>query len=159
MDLQITTLCEHAADYQGKLVIVGTFDTMMSPQYPARLEKWVLALRLSADREEEGEHELGIRFVGGPDDKDLFDPIQTNLQVSIGEQSLPFITRNIIVMLDEVVLPGSGIYRLEITIDGELKSHLRFAAVEVRQGTEEAEVETAEKPAVKKKAKRKQKKD
>ena len=28
MDIQIATLCDFAADYNGKLVISGTFDTL-----------------------------------------------------------------------------------------------------------------------------------
>ncbi|MGA0846767.1 MAG: DUF6941 family protein, partial [Luteolibacter sp.] len=34
MDIQIATLCDHAADYNGKLVITGTFDTLAARALP-----------------------------------------------------------------------------------------------------------------------------
>ena len=35
VDIEIFTLCDAAADYQGRLNILGVFDTIFAPQMPA----------------------------------------------------------------------------------------------------------------------------
>ena len=45
MDIQIATLCDHAADYNGKLVITGTFDTLAARALPVVHPSCALALR------------------------------------------------------------------------------------------------------------------
>ena len=34
MEIEIFTLCDYAQDMKGKLVLVGTFDTIFPKQYP-----------------------------------------------------------------------------------------------------------------------------
>ncbi|MDB6032554.1 MAG: hypothetical protein JWM16_2892, partial [Verrucomicrobiales bacterium] len=35
MEIQVAVLCDAATDYQGKLNILGTFDTIFTAQMPA----------------------------------------------------------------------------------------------------------------------------
>ena len=45
MDIQIASLCDFAADYNGKLVVSGTFDTLVARAVPGVHPQCALALR------------------------------------------------------------------------------------------------------------------
>lgn len=139
MQLLISTLCDSAADYDGKMVVMGTFDTMMAREFPAPLRGCRLALRVSASREEAGKHQLRIRILDR-EDKEVLPAVESDMEVRFSEknQGLPFLSRNIIIPIG-VQLPASGLYRFEIAIDGEVKSVLSFAAIEVRSAPESQE--------------------
>ena len=44
MDIQIATLCDFAADYNGKLVVSGTFDTLAARALPVVHPSCALAM-------------------------------------------------------------------------------------------------------------------
>lgn len=137
MQIPIATLCDSAADYQGKMVIMGTFDSMLTREFPARFRQCSLALRISATKEESGEHALSIRFVKSEDETDVIQPIETKMEVNLPENGAPFITRNLILPLAGLEIPSSGLYRIEISIDDAEPTVLSFAAVEVRSNEKE----------------------
>ena len=60
MDIQIATLCDFAADYNGKLVISGTFDTLAARALPVVHPSCSLALRFCFTQEDSGRHKLSI---------------------------------------------------------------------------------------------------
>lgn len=39
MDILVSTLCDFAADYQGKLCIQGGFDSLVAPPVPSRASR------------------------------------------------------------------------------------------------------------------------
>ncbi|MEM7012610.1 MAG: hypothetical protein AAF585_14130 [Verrucomicrobiota bacterium] len=131
MQIPIATLCDSAADYQGKMVIMGTFDSMLVREFPAKFRQCSLALRVSATKDESGEHTLSIRFAK-EDGTEVIKPIETKMEVNLPEHGAPFITRNLILPLAGLEIPSSGLYHIEISLDGEEPTVLSFAAVEVR---------------------------
>ncbi len=54
MDIQIAILCDAATDNNGKLNILGTFDTIYSAQLPATHPQCSIALRMTFSKGEEG---------------------------------------------------------------------------------------------------------
>ena len=46
MELISASLCDFASDYQGKLCVLGAFDTIGAKQYPAVHPQCSVALRL-----------------------------------------------------------------------------------------------------------------
>lgn len=132
MQIPIATLCDSAADYQGKMVIMGTFDSILSREFPAKFRQCSLALRISATKEESGEHALGIRFLKD-DGTEVIKPMETRIDVNLPEGGTPFITRNLILPLAGLEIPSSGLYRIEIILDGETSLALDFAAVQVQE--------------------------
>ena len=59
MDILVSTLCDFAADYQGKLCIQGGFDSLVARQFPVVHPVCAVALRICLTPEDEGNHELG----------------------------------------------------------------------------------------------------
>ena len=149
MQVPIATLCDSAADDQGKMVIMGTFDSMISREFPAKFRQCSLALRLSANKEEAGEHTLAIRFLKA-DGSEVLKPIETKMEVKMQDGGVPFLTRNLILPLAGLEIPTSGLYRIEVAVDGQEAAVLNFAAVEVRQ-KEEGEEAAGDKGKGKKK--------
>ena len=52
MEYEIFTICDNAQNYNGKLVIVGTFDTVSSPKYPFVQELFSLAIKINCQTSE-----------------------------------------------------------------------------------------------------------
>ena len=83
IDILVSTLCDFAADYQGKLCIQGGFDSLVARQFPVVHPVCAVALRICLTPEDEGTHELGLSIVdadGTPLDKERM-PIKINFPV------------------------------------------------------------------------------
>ena len=74
MDIQIATLCDFAADYNGKFVIVGTFDALAARALPVVHPHCALALRFCFTGEDDGRHKLSITVIN--EDGEALDPEQ-----------------------------------------------------------------------------------
>ena len=93
---------------------------------------------MAASQEEIGEHDLKIRFLK-PDGEELVKPIETKVNVQINEVAIPFITKNLILPLNGLEIPTSGLYSVEITADEDEPVVLQFAVVKVEADEEEAD--------------------
>ena len=60
MIVDIFTLCDSAKEYQGKLVIVGTFNTISAIQFPATHPELAIVARIVMGNQEKGKHTLKI---------------------------------------------------------------------------------------------------
>jgi len=63
MDIEIFTLCDAATDYQGRLCILGVFDTIFAQNLPAIHAQCAVALRMRFQKIEEGTHTLTLHIV------------------------------------------------------------------------------------------------
>ena len=135
MDYQIATLCDFAADYNGKLVIHGTFDTLAAPQLPVVHQHCSLAMRICFTPEDIGHHKFSITIIN--EDGEVLDPnsfpIEPEFDVKLPD-SAPFMTRNIVMNFQGLRFPSAGLYSLDISCDGELSVRLPMRIVEVKQG-------------------------
>lgn len=137
MDFQVATLCDYAADYNGKLIINGTFDTLAARQLPVVHPQCSLALRICFTPEDIGHHKFSITIIN--DDGEVLDPnnmpIEPEFDVKLPD-SAPFITRNIVMNLQGLRFPRAGLYSLDISCDGELSVRLPLRIAEVKQGSD-----------------------
>jgi len=134
MDIQIAALCDFAADYHGKLVISGTFDTLAARALPVVHPMCSLALRLCFTSEDEGRHTLSINLInedGAPLDPENM-PIKPEFDVKL-PPGTPFLTRNVIMNLQGLQFTKAGIYSIDVGIDGELLQRLPLRIVQVNQ--------------------------
>ena len=134
MDIQIATLCDFAADYQGKLCIQGTFDSLYARQVPIQHPSCSLALRICFTDADAGSHKLSINVVD-EDGQSLDEermPIDADFQVQLPDNE-PFLTRNLILNLQGLVFKTEGIYSVDISIDDELYSRIPLRIVKVDQ--------------------------
>ncbi len=134
MDIQIATLCDFAADYNGKLVISGTFDTLAARALPVVHPSCALALRFCFTQEDKGKHKLSINIIN--EDGESLDPnnmpIEPEFDVEL-PNDVPFLTRNIVMNLQGLRFPQDGIYSIDIGCDGELLVRLPLRVVKVNQ--------------------------
>ena len=135
MDIQIATLCDFASDYNGKLVISGTFDTLAARAVPVVHPSCALALRFCFTQEDAGRHKLSINIIN--EDGEALDPknmpIEPEFEVKL-PQNVPFLTRNMVMNLQGLKFPDVGIYSIDIGCDGELLVRLPLRVVKVTQG-------------------------
>ncbi len=131
MDIQIATLCDHAADYSGKMVITGTFDTLASPEMPVVHPHCCLAMRLCITPEDSGQRKFSVNIID-EDGKSINDqmPIEADMPIELPE-SVPFMTRNLILNLQGLKFDGDGIYSIDITVDEELVQRIPLRIVKV----------------------------
>lgn len=122
MDILVSTLCDFAADYQGKLCIQGGFDSLVARQFPVVHPVCAVALRICLTPEDEGTHELGLSIVdadGTPLDKERM-PIKINFPVPAFPEGASFFTRNLIMNFQGLRFEKPGNYSIDLTVDGEL---------------------------------------
>jgi hypothetical protein len=135
MDIQIATLCDFAADYNGKLVITGTFDTLAARAVPVVHPACALAMRFCFTPEDTGKHQLSINIID--EDGESLDPnnmpIKPDFEIQL-PKNVPFITRNIVMNLQGLRFPKAGIYSIDIGCDGEILVRLPLRVAQVTQG-------------------------
>jgi len=134
MDIQIASLCDFAADYNGKLVISGTFDTLAARALPVVHPACALAMRFCFTQEDIGRHKLSITIIN--EDGEALDPenmpIEPEFEVKLPD-GVPFNTRNIVMNLQGLRFKEDGIYSIDIGCDGEIIMRLPLRVVKVNQ--------------------------
>lgn len=118
MNVQVAVLCDAATDDNGKLNLLGAFDTLITPHLPAIHPQCSIALRITFTAEDEGQHKLGISFVDA-DGKSIM-PNFPALPINI---ALPgdthFITRNFIINIQQMKFDQPGLYSVDVFIDDQ----------------------------------------
>ena len=140
MDILVSTLCDFAADYQGKLCIQGGFDSLVARQFPVVHPVCAVALRICLTPEDEGTHELGLSIVdadGTPLDKERM-PIKINFPVPAFPEGASFFTRNLIMNFQGLRFEKPGNYSIDLTVDGERASRVPFRVVQVQEEAAQA---------------------
>jgi hypothetical protein len=137
MDIQLATLCDSAMDYNGKLCVLGTFDTIGSRQLPVVHQNCALALRVLFRGEDEGTHNLSLRIVDadGKDAMPQLPPVQFDVRVP---QEVDFITRNMVLHFQALQFNAPGTFSLEVGVDGETRAQLPLRVIYVAPEGQEA---------------------
>ena len=116
MEIQVAALCDSAVDYEGKLCLLGAFDTILTPALPAVHPQCSVALRLVFRKEEEGSHLVRVFFVD-EDGHSIVPPMETQFEVQLPEDFY-FSTRNLILNLQQLPLVKAGLYSIDVSVDG-----------------------------------------
>lgn len=132
MDFQVATLCDSAADYQGKLCVLGTFDTIMAPDLPAAHPQCSVALRVAFRKGEEGEHSFQVRIVD-EDGGSIVPPIDAKIMVQIPENVF-FFCRNAVLNFQQLKFEKEGYYSVDVDVDGVSAVSIPLQVRRVRQG-------------------------
>src|SRR5580692_8838307 len=82
MDIQVAALCDSAVDYEGKLCLLGAFDTIVTGMLPAIHPQCSVALRILFRKEEEGFHTVSVLFVD-EDGRSIVPPMETSFDVEL----------------------------------------------------------------------------
>ena len=115
MNFQVAVLCDAATDDNGKLNLLGAFDTIYTQKLPAIHPQCSIALRVTFSSADEGQHALMVNFVdadGHPIAK--FPPIP--VEVALPED-MHFGTRNFIVNIQQLKFDAPGLYSIDVLLD------------------------------------------
>lgn len=116
MNIQIAVLCDAATDYNGKLNILGTFDTIITSQLPAVHPQCSIALRIAFNKIEEGSHKVKMNFVD-EDGKLVMPSIDMPVDVVVPNE-LNFLVRNFVINIQQLKFEKPGQYSIDVAIDG-----------------------------------------
>jgi hypothetical protein len=118
MNIQVAVLCDAATDDNGKLNLLGAFDTICTPQLPAVHPQCSIAMRVTFFAGDEGQHSLRVNFVDADG-----RPIMANFRPIPVEVTLPddvhFGTRNFIVNIQQLKFDAPGLYSIDISLDDQ----------------------------------------
>lgn len=116
MDIQVAILCDAATDNNGKLNVLGTFDTIFTKEFPAVHPQCSIALRMTFNKVEEGKHTIRLIFVD-EDGKNVMPNIDMPVEVQVPDDSI-FISKNFIVNIQKLKFEREGLYSINIAMDG-----------------------------------------
>jgi hypothetical protein len=120
MNIQVAVLCDAATDDNGKLNLLGAFDTIFAPQLPAVHPQCAVALRVTFMSGDEGARKLKLNFVNA-DGKSIMPPIEIPISVALPEDA-HFVTRNFVVNIQGLKFPEAGLYSVDVRLDDQSHS-------------------------------------
>lgn len=116
MRLDFAVLADHALiDRQGKLSVIGIFQHVWVPAFPAIHPRTHLVLRVRGRRTEIGSHPIRIRFVSDAGEELLGG--EGTVQFGEPPAGVTELEAGAILVFD-IPLPRPGGYAFEITVDG-----------------------------------------
>lgn len=123
MNVEVFALCDAAADYHGKLNILGTFDTIWSQQMPAVHPLCAVALRLRFSKIEEGDHKVKINIID-EDGKPVVKSVEGNVNVQFRDAGRTSLAVNMILHLQGLKVMKYGEYAIDLAVDGRHEASL-----------------------------------
>ncbi len=122
MNIQVAVLCDAATDYNGKLNLIGTFDTIVAKQMPALHPQCSVALRIIFDKVEEGAHKLKMNFVD-EDGRLVMPSIDLPVDVPIPADA-GFVSRNFVINIQQLKFERPGMYSIDLAVDGRQEASI-----------------------------------
>ncbi len=116
MDIEAFVLCDCATDSQGKLNVLGAFDTIWSRQMPMVYPACTIAARIRFAKIEESIHRIKINVIDA-DGRSIGPKIEDNITVRIPKNEDSF-AANLILNIQRMKLEDFGDYRVDLAIDG-----------------------------------------
>jgi len=137
MNIQVAVLCDAATDDNGKLNLLGAFDTIYTQQLPAVHPQCSIALRVTFGNEDEGNHKLHLSFVDA-DGKSIMPGIDIPVQVVMPPDS-HFGTRNFIINIQQLKFQNTGLYSIDLAFDGRQQASIPLLVKQHPQGQRKPE--------------------
>ena len=116
MKVELFALCDFAADYAGKLTVVGVFDSIFARQMPAVHQHCCVAVKLRFEKIEEGQKR--VRLSISDDDGKLVLPA---MEIPINVAMPPDARTNTIQVVANIAgmkIEAYGEYSIDLALDG-----------------------------------------
>ncbi len=117
MNIQVAVLCDAATDDNGKMNLLGAFDTIYAPQMPAIHPQCAVALRATFQPGDEGTRKLSLNFINA-DGHAILQSIELPVPVTLPDDA-HFLTRNFIVNIQQLKFDEPGLYSVDVRLDDE----------------------------------------
>lgn len=114
MQLEILTFCDAAAEYGGRLNILGAADTIIAPDLPVKYPHCALVARMRAARIEEGDHTVRLMII----DADGGAILNVDGKLSIRFAGGMGGAVNLIINAQQLEFKAAGEYAIELAVDG-----------------------------------------
>ena len=135
MELQVVTLCDSASDYNGKLCVLGAFDTIFAQSLPVIHPQCAIALRLCFRPEDEKKTKLRISLINA-DGVDVIPPFEPVIEIGIPPEAV-FVTRNLVMNLQRLSFQEEGEYSVDVRAGEEILQRVPLRVVLLNQKTKE----------------------
>ena len=122
MNIEVMALCDAATESQGKLNILGTFDTIFAQKLPAVSSHCAVALRVRFNQIEKGEHKIKLNLVN-EDGKLIIPSLETSAKVDFPPH-LDSGVMNLVLHIQGLKLEKFGKYSFDLAIDGRQEASL-----------------------------------
>lgn len=129
MNIEIFALCDAAADYGGKLNLLGTFDSIRTMQCPVAHPHCAVALRVRFERIEEGDHPVRICIVD-EDGKAIGPSVDGNISIKCPPQLLS-VCANMVLNINGMKFEKPGRYSIDLAIDNRHETSLPLTVLQV----------------------------
>jgi hypothetical protein len=116
MNIQVAVLCDAATDDNGKLNLLGAFDTIYTQTLPAVHPQCSIALRVTFFSGDEGKRQLRFNFVDADGHSIMPDFPPIPVEVTLPED-MHFGTRNFIVNIQQLKFENPGLSSIDISLD------------------------------------------
>lgn len=129
MNIEIFALCDAATDYNGRLNLLGTFDSIRAKQFPVAHPHCAVALRVRFDSIEEGEHAVRISIID-EDGKSIGPSVDGNIGVKFPPNFLS-VCANVVLNINGMKFDKPGRYSIDLAIDNRYEKSLPLNVVQV----------------------------
>jgi hypothetical protein len=115
-------------DQSGKISVLGIFQHIWVQQFPAMHPRLHLVLRLKGKRTEVGEHGVQIRLA----DEEGAEILGGNGTVTFAEPPAGVVDIEAgAILVFDVPFPHPGVYKFDITVDGEQKAEVPITVTQL----------------------------
>ena len=122
MNVQIAVLCDAATDENGKMNLLGSFDTIYAQQLPAVHPQCAVALRLTFMPGDEGTRKLTLNFINA-DGHSIMPAIELPVPVTLPDDA-HFLTRNFIVNIQQLKFAEPGLFSVDVRMDDQSQASI-----------------------------------
>lgn len=119
MQINIFTLCDNAQEYNGKLVIVGTFNQIVSERFPLVRPELAIVAAIRFDEEEKGDHSIEFSIKNENSGAYLLEPLNTKANNGAAKGKYSF--ANFVIKLNGLVIKEPGEYVTCLKVDEEVR--------------------------------------
>lgn len=124
MNIEAFLLCDAATEQQGKLNVLGSFDSIWTKALPTKHPACAVALRIRFDKIEEGKHPFKLRIID-EDGQSIGPQLDGNVDVQMPPNVESIIT-NFILNIQGLEFKKYGQYRIDFAINGQSAASLPF---------------------------------
>ena len=122
MEIEIFALCDFAQDANGKMNIIGVFDTVNVATLPVKLHTFYYAARIRFNSTEAGNHKLSITL-SDSNTKQILSPFEANLNIEQSGQSVDTVF-NLAIGVNNATIEKESKHNIKLLIDGSILKDL-----------------------------------
>lgn len=118
MKVDIFTLCDSAQEYGGKLIIVGTFNSIYAKEFPTLHPEFALVARVVFGEDEKGVHNIDFSIKKNGEEVYIMPPGQMTADTTNTKGKDAII--NVVVKGNNIPIQSEGTYIVTLKVDDKV---------------------------------------